>query len=165
MTNKLGPVRAIRSYVGANSGPSTQRTHVFYDRREDIRTDLRVHSIGSIVDFMDYSSVAIGMTYRNDFNQVGTLSTTWTPASVIPYYLDASTPSTPQCTGDGAAYGSSGVNINSMLPSTDPAIGGTDHLASTRTMYFESPGGSAADGIARRNQVVFPLSTTVTPAP
>ena len=196
VTNKVGPVRAIRSYVGANSGPSTQRTHVFYDRREDIRTDLRVHSIGSIADFMDYSPAASGMTYRNEFNQggltidgnpdspvggvpsweqvtgpqgtinqVGTLTTTWTPASVVPYYLDDSTPSTPQCTGDGAAYGSSGVFINSTLPVTDPALGGTDRLSSTRTMYFEAPGGTAADAVARHNQVVSPLTTTVSPAP
>ncbi len=45
ITNTGGPVRAIRSYVGANSGPNTQREHVFYDRREDIRTNLRVHTI------------------------------------------------------------------------------------------------------------------------
>ena len=30
IVNKDGPVRAIRSYVGANSGPSTERTHIFY---------------------------------------------------------------------------------------------------------------------------------------
>lgn len=196
VVNKLGAVRAIRSYVGANSGPSTQRTHVFYDRREDIRTDLRVHAIPQIMDFMDYSSAAINMTYRNDFNQVGvtidgiadtvtagaasweqvtggqgtvnlvgTLSTTWTPASVTSYYLDAVTPPVTQCTGDSAAYGSSGQFINSALPNTDPATGGTDHLVGARTLYFESPGGTAADGIARRNQVVFPLTTTVTAAP
>ncbi len=196
VTNKLGPVRAIRSYVGANSGPNTQRTHVFYDRREDIRTDLRVHAIGSIMDFMDYSPAASGMTYRNEFNQggltidgnpdtpvggvpsweqvtgpqgtinqVGTLSTTWTPASVVPYYLDDSTPPTAQCTGDATAYGSSGVFINSNLPSTDPAFGAPDRLSSTRTMYFEAPGGTAADAIARRDQVVSPLTTSVTLAP
>ncbi len=196
VTNKVGPVRVIRSYVGANSGPNTQRTHVFYDRREDIRTDLRVHSIGSIMDFFDYSAAATGMTYRNDFNQagltidgnpetpaaglpsweqvtgpqgtinqVGTLQTTWTPSSIIPYYLDDSTPPTFQCTGDTAAYGSSGIFLNSTLPNTDPGTGGVDHLVGTRTMYFESPGGTGADGVARRNQVVFPLTTTVTAGP
>ena len=196
VTNKLGSVRAIRSYVGANSGPNTQRTHVFYDRREDIRTDLRVHSIGSIMDFMDYSPAATGMTYRNEFNQggltidgipdtpaggvpsweqvtgpqgtinqVGTLTTTWTPASIVPYYLDDSTPATAQCTGDASAFGSSGVFINSTLPVTDPALGGTDRLSSTRTMYFEAPGGTAPDAIARRDQVLAPLTTVVNPAP
>src|SRR4029079_5149747 len=61
--NKSGPVRAIRSYVGANSGPSTQRTDICYDRREDLRTDLRVHAIPSVMDFIDYSAAASGMTY------------------------------------------------------------------------------------------------------
>ena len=71
VTSKAGPVRVIRSYVGANSGPNTQRTHIFYDRREDIITDLRVHSIPSILDFMDYSPAATGMTYRNELNPGG----------------------------------------------------------------------------------------------
>ncbi len=71
VTNKSGPVRAIRSYLGANSGPNTQRTHFFYDRREDIRTDLRVHAIPQVMDFMDYSPAAVGMTYRNQLNPAG----------------------------------------------------------------------------------------------
>ena len=71
ITNKIGPVRAIRSYIGANSGPNTQRDHLFYDRREDVRTYLRVHAIPGIMDFFDYSPAATGMTYRNDLNPAG----------------------------------------------------------------------------------------------
>src|SRR3954454_17630725 len=71
VTIKSGPVRAIRSYLGANSGPSTERTHFFYDRREDIVTNLRVHAIPSIMDFFDYSAAATGMTYRNSVNPAG----------------------------------------------------------------------------------------------
>ena len=63
IVNKDGPVRAIRSYIGANSGPNTQREHIFYDRREDVRTYLRVHAIPGIMDFFDYSPAASGMTY------------------------------------------------------------------------------------------------------
>ena len=40
IANIDGPVRAIRSYLGANSGPLTQRD-LFYDHREDIVTQLR----------------------------------------------------------------------------------------------------------------------------
>jgi len=69
--NKSGPVRAIRSYVGANSGPRTQRQHLFYERREDIRTFLRVHAIPGMMDFFDYSPGTTGMTYRNDLNVGG----------------------------------------------------------------------------------------------
>ena len=32
IANKSGPVRAIRSYIGANSGPLTQREHIFYEQ-------------------------------------------------------------------------------------------------------------------------------------
>ncbi|MCW5890246.1 MAG: hypothetical protein KIT14_06805 [bacterium] len=65
IVNKSGPVRALRSYVGANSGPLTQREHVYYAGREDVRTFLRVHAIPGIMDLFDYAPAAIGMTYRN----------------------------------------------------------------------------------------------------
>ena len=72
IANIDGPVRAIRSYLGANSGPLTQRDHLFYDRREDIVTQLRVHATSQgIMDLMDYSEAAIGMTYFNDLNPDG----------------------------------------------------------------------------------------------
>ena len=66
IVNKNGPVRALRSYIGANSGPRTQRQHAFYAQREDITTHLRVHSIPAIMDFFDYSPEAAGMTYLNN---------------------------------------------------------------------------------------------------
>ena len=71
IANKSGPVRAIRSYIGANSGPLTQREHIFYERREDIRTFLRVHAIPGIMDYFDYSPAASGMTYKNNVNTGG----------------------------------------------------------------------------------------------
>jgi hypothetical protein len=71
VANKSGPVRAIRSYVGANSGPRTQRDHIFYEQRQDIRTYLRVHAIPSVMDFFDYSPAASGMSYYNDLNPGG----------------------------------------------------------------------------------------------
>ena len=71
IVNKSGPVRAIRSYIGANSGPLTARQHIFYDRREDITTTLRVHAIPGVMDFFDYSPAANGMTYRSDVDPRG----------------------------------------------------------------------------------------------
>jgi hypothetical protein len=65
VANIDGPVRAIRSYIGANSGPSSQRTHLLYRDREDVITNLRVHAIPAIMDFLDYSVAAKGMTYRS----------------------------------------------------------------------------------------------------
>ena len=66
-----GPVRAIRSYLGANSGIYTQRDHRFYRRREDVTTTLRVHPIPGNTDLFDYSPAATGMRYFNDFNATG----------------------------------------------------------------------------------------------
>lgn len=188
ITNKVGPVRAIRSYIGANSGPNTQRDHIFYDRREDVRTYLRVHAIPSVMDFFDYSAAAIGMTYRNALNQsgftidgdpdspiagapsweqvtgpqgsltmVGQLQTSFTPTGFTSYYLDDSTPPDTQCTGDAQAIGSSGLWVQGSIPCTDPAGGCSAKLTGIRTMYFGSPGATAASATALRNGVVQPL--------
>lgn len=72
VTNKDGPVRAIRDYIGANSGTYTQRRHVFYAQREDITTFLRVHSLAEGPDdFLDMSPAASGMTYRSNVAPAG----------------------------------------------------------------------------------------------
>lgn len=68
---KTGPVRVLRSYMGAQSGPLTQRTHFFYENRQDIITNLRVHAIPSIYDAFDYNPNATGMTYYNNLNTAG----------------------------------------------------------------------------------------------
>ena len=194
IVNNNGPVRAIRSYIGANSGSNTQREHVFYDRREDVRTFLRVHAIPGIMDFFDYSPAASGMKYSNDKNPNG-VTIDGTPDTLAPgtpvwekvdgpqgsltsvssfttsfrapttegYYLDDSTP-TPgpetQCTGDAFAYGSSGNRITSALPCTDPGTGRVETLTGFPTMYFESPGRTAADAKLAGDRVAHPLTTT-----
>jgi hypothetical protein len=71
ITNKSGPVRAIRSVIGCNSGPLTQETLLFYDRREDCRIFLRVHAIPGVVNFIDYSAAAKGMRYHSNFHPDG----------------------------------------------------------------------------------------------
>jgi hypothetical protein len=191
IVNKVGPIRAIRSYVGANSGPNTQREHIFYAQREDVRTFLRVHAIPSVIDFFDYSSAASGMTYYNDLNTGGltvdgspdsaTLGAiTWemvtgtqgslvhaaSIATDIPgfsytsYYLDDTTPPDVQCTGDNYAYGSSGVYVNMAIPNTDPGIGGTNHLNTVRTTYYEPPGLTVADAQNLSARASTPLSVS-----
>jgi hypothetical protein len=65
VANIDGPVRGIRSYVGANSGPLTQRTHLMYRDQEVVVTDLRVHEISGIMDYLDFSAAAAGMTYQS----------------------------------------------------------------------------------------------------
>lgn len=71
VANRTGPIRALRAYVGANSGVTTWRRHAFYARREVIRTVLRVHPISGMLDTFDYTAAAAGGTYRNDANPAG----------------------------------------------------------------------------------------------
>lgn len=66
-----GPVRAIRSYMGANSGPYVQREHIYYRDREDNSIYLRVHPMTDLYSWTDYSDAAIGMTYRDSKNTAG----------------------------------------------------------------------------------------------
>ncbi len=73
IVNREGPVRTLRGYVGANSGPTTYRIHRLYEAREDILTALRVHAISGIMDFFDYSPAATGMVYSNDVNLAGVM--------------------------------------------------------------------------------------------
>jgi hypothetical protein len=195
IVNKSGPVRAIRAYVGANSGPLTEREHIFYAQREDITTFLRVHSIPGVLDFFDYSAAAAGMTYRNSVISGG-LTIDGTPDSPTPgkitwetvngpqgalsiahrittdipslgwtsYYLDQRNPngsSEVQCTGDGAAYGSSGPWINQGIPNTDPRSAPFSILKATRTLFFDRPG--YADGPSRAAQTATPLQVSVAP--
>jgi hypothetical protein len=172
VANKSGPVRAIRSYIGANSGPLTEREHIFYAQRQDIRTYLRVHSIPSVMDFFDYSPAASGMTYYNDLNMAGvtidgvpetpiagpiawqmvtgaqgsvvqaaTVATNISGFAYTSYYLDDAANPVVQCTGDGLAYGSSGVFVNMPggIPCTDPGMGCTNVMNTTNTVYYEAP--------------------------
>jgi hypothetical protein len=71
LVNRSGPVRAIRAFMGANSGPMTENQQIFYRGREDDTVFLRVHPIPSVMSFLDYSSAATGMTYRNNNNANG----------------------------------------------------------------------------------------------
>jgi hypothetical protein len=72
-TNVDGAVRAIRSYLGANSGTYTQREHIFYRGTERVQTFLRVHAIPGIMDFYDYSPAAVGMRYSSSSTPTGVL--------------------------------------------------------------------------------------------
>lgn len=81
VANIDGPVRGIRSYIGANSGPLTQRTMTFYRDRFEVVTDLRVHSIPSVMSFVDLSAAASGMTYGNSAMS-GTVTIDGVPDSV-----------------------------------------------------------------------------------
>jgi hypothetical protein len=66
-----GPVRAIRSVLGANSGVLTQRDWIFYEGRQDAITYLRVHPIPGTWAYYDFSPAAAGMKYYDNLNTGG----------------------------------------------------------------------------------------------
>jgi hypothetical protein len=187
--NKSGPVRALRGYIGANSGPITQREHVFYAAREDQNVYLRVHPIGGIMNLIDYSPAATGMAYShngsspvtidgaNDSVPAGPLD--WelvtgpqgsvvvannfiTDTGIVPtsYYLDDTTPADSQCTGDGFAYGTSGLWVTSSIPNTDPIRGAAARFEIHQSFYYDAPGLTAADADLRTTWARVPLAVT-----
>lgn len=150
IANIDGPIRAIRAYIGANSGPLTQRTEYFYEDRYEQVTDLRVHAIGAIMSFWDWSAAASGMTY-NSSTLAAPVTVDGSPDTVplgLPdweyiegaqadvtfardfdasfattvehVYVDDTTPPDPECWGDGGYYGAAGAAVTSALPNTDP---------------------------------------------
>jgi hypothetical protein len=197
--NKSGPVRAIRSYYGANSGPFTQKTHVYYEQRSDTRVDLRVHAIPSVMTFLDFSPAAAGMIYRNPANPggitidgepetpaasgapaweqvtgpqgtldiVGRYTTDISPITIQHYWYDDSTPDSGhlQCSGDNAAYGSTGSWITSSLPTTDPRNAGFKNLSAVRTIYYDPPSQPASAAEGRAAQVDQPVEAAATTQP
>lgn len=168
--NKDGPVRSIRSYLGANSGMLTQRVHLFYESREDVHTHLRVHTIRGAATFYDYKTGLKGMRYCNNLNpecvqidgkddevEVGIVS--WemiegpagsmllshrfiSPKDVprTSYYRDESPALITQCDGDESMWGFSGIWINDTIPNTDPRIEGYEQFHVVTTHIYEGPG-------------------------
>jgi hypothetical protein len=197
---KSGPIRVIRSYMGANSGPLTARTHLFYERRQDISTDLRVHNIVSVFDAFDYSPAAFGMAYRNNLNPSGVIidgqtdtvnigvlnweqisgtqgtisivhrtitNMTSTDGYLLSYYNDNAANPASNCTGDGQAWGTSGVGIhfNNGTVCTDPlngcAVVGLRYITTKRTIYIDAPNGSSTTASNYDNKLNNSLSVSI----
>jgi hypothetical protein len=198
VTNIDGPVRAIRSYVGANSGPLTQREHLFYDRREEVTTSLRVHSIRGVMDFLDYTPTPEPMRYRSSttaavavdgvgdtlptappeweqltgrhgtVTTVGRVETDVEGLALSAYYLDDSTPDQAeqaQCTGDGLAWGSSGLHIEGPIANTDPLRGPAAELRGLRTIFYDAADLKRSDAVRRWRWVTEPLEVRTTARP
>jgi len=70
ITNKSGPLRAIRSWVGANSGTLTQRDSLMYEAREDHVTHLRVHAIPGVMEYALFQP-DVPLTWYNGKNRDG----------------------------------------------------------------------------------------------
>jgi len=141
IVNVSGPVRAIRSHIGTNSGTYTVLTDVFYPQREDSTTDLRVHPIPGVAVFDDFTTGLTGLKYSDDQTNgvpidgvpdaVATAHVPqWqmvsgTPGSIVTartapniaglvastYYLDQRPANPLPCTGDDTAWGQNGEQV------------------------------------------------------
>ena len=70
IANIDGPLRAIRSWFGANSGTITQRQIKLYEQMESKTTFLRVHPIPGIFDYINFQE-GTPLTYYNCKNTQG----------------------------------------------------------------------------------------------
>jgi hypothetical protein len=120
VANIDGPVRAIRSYVGANSGPLTQRTQLMYRDRIDTVTDLRVHNVPGIMDFIDYGPGAESMTYRSSN----------TPDGVVIDGVDDAVPAGPAPRWESVDGPQGRIYTKVMLTTSQPG------LAATATHFY-----------------------------
>ncbi len=203
VANISGPVRAIRSYIGANSYKYTVATDIFYPNREDSTVELRGHAgLPGYGQSDDFATGLTGLTYTDPANSalpidgnpdaftpissttgstfppswqlvqgaagslltVRTLATDITGLSVYTVRTDQSSSS--PCTGDGAYWGESGVDITSpahSVPVTDPTLTSTPKtFVSTRVRIFQGPTFAATDAPTVDAQVKNPITVAVT---
>ncbi len=66
ITNKTGPIRAIRAYMGAGNDLFTQRTHIFYEGKQDIITNVRTDAPLFYFDLFDYNESIQNMHYSSN---------------------------------------------------------------------------------------------------
>ncbi len=191
--NKDGCIRAIRSYMGYNSGPYIQRDHFFYQKRHDCDTFWRVHVAKGGREVYDYSPEARSMIYHNDVNldgvlvdgepddviigpinwemltgQQGTLVICHSIDTDIPNYKTVSYYSddtTPGLTQCSGDQYEFGVSGLEIWdwPNTDPTLGAYNTLTLHRTAFYEMPDRDIDVAMMHHQQVITPLEITVTP--
>jgi len=190
LVNRSGPVRAIRSALGANSGPMSERQHVFYDRRTDETTYLRVHPIPGIMSFWDYSAAASGMRYTNNNNPAGVIvdgtpdavtagPLSWesvdgaqgavthvfawegTASGLTSFYRDDASAGACEGDADGSFRGASGPHVTTPIGTTD-GPNPSSRLTAQRITFFDAPGRSR--GAVRDREVRSALAVSRPPA-
>jgi hypothetical protein len=192
IVNRSGPVRALRGYVGTNSGPNTQNTQVFYDTTIETTNNLRVHAIPTVRGHMDFSREAIGMTLRDPANPDGVRidgqpetarssePSWWTvtgpqgglgfsvtydntaSGAATRWYLDDET-----SPSDTQCTGDNQAigdtgSTQGSLTCTDPGLGCTDRF-NTRNRIVAAPAGIAPAGVQQlAEQGLHPLTISTT---
>jgi hypothetical protein len=93
IVNISGPVRAIRSYLGANSYLYTANTHLFYPGREDLVTDVRGHAgLPGYGSADDYVTGTVGLKYSDPKNTGVPIDGTADTVTPIGYATGATPP-------------------------------------------------------------------------
>ena len=132
VVNISGPVRAIRSYIGANSYTYTVNTDIFYPDREDTVTELRGHAglpgYGSADDFVTGTT---GLTYSDPVNNNVPIDGKPDAVTPITYTTGSGTPpaiwqmvSGPQgslVTVRSLDTNISGLNVSTVYQDSNPA--------------------------------------------
>lgn len=191
--NRSGPVRAIRAYMGANSGKYTTREHVMWERRHDLIDVSRVHAVRGGISALDWAAALTGWSYHNQRNLPGVpvdgaadplaagpldweLWSGPAGALTLAHLIDTDIAltgrtsyyldrsSVKQCApGDGAAYGMAGFSIEQDLPNTDPRQSPVCRLVSRRVMTVEPAGTGTAEAAARDAEARTPLALAAAP--
>ena len=93
VVNLSGPVRAIRSYIGANSSKWTVNTDLFYPDRQDTVTELRGHAgLPGYGSADDYTTGVSGLTYSDPVNAGVAIDGTPDAVTPIGYTTGAAVP-------------------------------------------------------------------------
>ena len=70
IANKDGPIRALRSWVGANSGMLTQRDLIMYEQRTEETTFLRLHTMPSLLMYINFNVSTIVISRAKPISSV-----------------------------------------------------------------------------------------------
>jgi hypothetical protein len=131
IANISGPVRAIRSYLGANSYAWTANSDIFYPSRQDTVTELRGHAgLPGYGSADDYTTGMTGLTYSDPANTQIKIDGTADAVTPISYTSGSAAPAMWQLVA--GAQGSvvtvrkldtdiSGLNVASVYQDRNPA--------------------------------------------
>jgi hypothetical protein len=131
IVNLSGPVRGIRSYLGANSYLYTVNTHFFYPEREDLVTDVRGHAgLPGYGSADDYVTGTAGLKYSDPANSGVTIDGVADAVTPITYTTGSTPP--PMWQMVSGAPGSvvtvrtldtdvDGLNVTSVYQDRNPA--------------------------------------------
>lgn len=192
-TNKDGCIRAIRSYMGYNSGPYMQRDHFFYEKRQDICGYVRVHATTDCRDLYDYDENAVGMIYYNNVNLGGAIidgqpdtpvkgPMLWEMVTgeqgtlVMCHFCDTDIPNykmttfysdseTPPLAHCTGDGREFGLSgtVWDIIPNTDPTLGADKYLSFRRCVFYGAPDQTVDVAATYYHQANTPLDITAIP--